>query len=262
MSASEAERAIRFRRDGYAVRAKSDGRDYWRIMAAYLAADVKREEVLPGGERSRGFSVPCGDGELALHPLSTVNPNRRVFRAVFDGGTYVLKWASRGTLGLGSLTGRISCLTYFGRLFGLVRRAVDAGCAATQDYLLVAEKPLSPFRQETLVLLEYVEGEALGGKSDLAPYREALREAMADLAGHGLTIDDISPFNFLAAGGRIRVIDLSCRPPTRLNVVKMIMKMNARYGLDIPVRGAVDNLLRALLGMRYAVRGWFGKDDF
>lgn len=250
------------RRDGFTVYAAEDNAEWLRIMDAYLAAGVTFEAVQDGGARGREFAVTHGGEEFRFKALSRGNPGRLVFRAESGGKSYVLKWTNRKTLGLYRLLPGIPGVTYYTRLLRKVSRAVANGCDVTQNYYLVAERPRSLFRMDVLILMEYVEGQSMGRQEDFAPFRERLEKTVAGLVRHGLTLDDLSPFNFLLAGDAIKAIDLSCRPPTRLNAVKMIMKMNVRYGLRLPIEGLANKAVRALLGMRYAVRGWFGKKDF
>lgn len=254
----------RFREDGFDVCEKDDGAAYWRIIQAYRSAGIDRDTLM--ARQSGGHDpviVATGTGTMEFHPLVYNNPKRMVFKVIDGGRQYILKWMRRGSAGLNRVWPWGKGLTYHTRLFEMVRRAVDGGCVSTQDYRLVAEKWLSTFRMEAFVLLEYVEGVAFAYKENQDALLPALRRSTEDLIRHGLTLDDLSPYNFLVGDdGVIRFIDLSCRFPTRLNAVKMIMKMNNRYGIDLPVRGWRDTLLRSFLAARYAVLGRLGGKEF
>lgn len=262
MTGGAARPAVSHRRiAAYDIYAKDDGRDYWSLAHAYLQAGVRQGELAKSLPDKPEFTLGAGENAMLFSTLSCSNPKRLVFRVDTRYGRYLLKWMRRGSIGLKRLFPNSAGLTYYTRLFQKVRRAVDGGCEATQDYYLVAERWIGAFRMEVVTVLEYIEGEPMGWRDDYSPFADQLARMAESLFRHGLTLDDMSPDNFLVTSNGIRAIDLSCRPPTRLNTVKMAMKMNARFGLDIPVRGAIDRTLRALLSMRYAARKWVGKRD-
>ncbi|MCC8189074.1 MAG: hypothetical protein LIP77_00365 [Planctomycetes bacterium] len=246
---------------GYRLCGRDDGTDYWRLVVGLLEAGVDRAR-LATDPAARDIAVRRDGREIRYRALTWTNPRRHVFRVYADGQSFILKWMRQRCLGLDRLLPGWPGVTRNTRLFRLVRRAVDQGCDRTQDYLLVAERPLAPFVRESVVLLEYLAGEPLGRQPDLGPFTEELRATVTNLIRHGLTLDDLSPFNFLVTDSGIKAIDLSCRRPTRLQAVKMLLKMNTRYGLGIPVRGLVDTILARLLAARYALRRLTGKRDF
>lgn len=243
----------------YDIYAKDDGRDYWRIAHAYLQSGIRREELAKNWPEKPEFTLGAGEGAMRFTGLSCVNPKRVVFRVETLDGVYLLKWMRIRSSGLKRLFPGSIGLTRYTRLFRKVRDAIENGCRSTQDYLLVAERWVGWFRMEVVTVLEYVEGESMGERDDYGPFAEDLTRAAEDLLRHDLTLDDMSPYNFLLTPDGVKVIDLSCRPPTRPNAVKMVMKMNRRFGLAIPVHGLVNRLIGALLAARYVVRGWLGK---
>lgn len=247
--------------DGYDIYCKDDGEEYWRILKACIDENIDQDELIRNDPAKPVFTVRRGGVSLELHPLVFTNPKRMVFRVEARDKRFILKRARMGTLGLKRLLPGAMGLTYFTRIMRTVNRAVRSGCDATQDYLLVAEKGLSAFRQEVWLLLGYVEGEPLGDLP-LEAHRRELKATVEELLRHGLTMDDLTLHNFLVdGGGRVRAIDISCRPFTRLQAVKMAMKMNARYGLGLPIRGVTDNLLRAALAVRYRIKRALGVDE-
>lgn len=238
----------------YDIYEKDDGLDYWRIVHAYLQAGVTQHDLAARLPEKAAFTLGVGEGEMRFTTISCTNPKRLVFLVETSEGKFLLKWMRRGSLGLKRLFPNSIGLTQYSRLFRKVREAIDNGCAATQDYRLVAERWVGWTRMEVLAVLEYVEGAHMGDQDDYSPYVARLRTAVEEILRHGLTLDDLSPYNFIVAEDGIKVIDLSCRPPTRVNAVKMVTKMNARYGLALPIRGVVDNCLRALLAVWYGLR--------
>lgn len=243
---------------GYDICVKDDGEDYWRIVKACIDENIDQDELIRNHPAKAVFAVKRDGVELGLHPLVYTNPKRMVFRVEMGERRFILKRARMGTVGFKRLLPGIMGLTYFTRIMRKVNRAVLNGCDATQDYLLVAEKGLSAFRQEAWLLLGYVEGESLGGLP-LEPHRRELARTVEELIGFDLTMDDLTLHNFLVdGGGRVRGIDISCRPFTRLHAVKMVMKLNAQYGLNLPVRGLANNLVRAALALRYRIKKVLG----
>lgn len=245
------------RADGYRLSAKNDGREYWPAVRACIAENIARDDLIRDREAKREIRVSRDGVDLTLAPLMFNNPKRMVFRMDWEGRRYILKWARMGALGLDRLFPRTPGWTYFTRIMVLVNRAVRSGCDATQDYFLVAEKPAGRWRREAWVLLGYLEGESLGDMPENS-LRPELRRTVEELLSHGLTMDDLTLHNFLVDGDRVRAIDISCRPFTRLQAVKMAMKMNARYGLGVPLRGFGDRLIRCLLAARYRLRRALG----
>ncbi|MDR1744730.1 MAG: hypothetical protein LBS30_03140, partial [Planctomycetota bacterium] len=124
------------------------------------------------------------------------------------------------------------------------------GCDATQDCFLVAERWIGAFRSEVWVLMQYLEGVTLERMQDFAPHRTALEETARELLRHDLTMDDVAPGNFIVADDRIRAIDISCRPFSRLHKVSMIWKLNHAYGLGLSVTNRLDRILYALSAIR------------
>lgn len=255
------EALLRVKRDGFAVVLKNDGNDYWSAVRACVAENIDQEALI----RARPavpptFRVRRDGQDIVLVPMAYGNPKRMVFRMEWAGRRYVLKRARMGTIGLDRLAPGVIGLSYFTRIMRKVDRAVRNGCGATQDYFLVAERRTAAFRNEVWALLEYVEGESLGDQPEGA-YRPELRRTVEELLRHGLTMDDLTLHNFLVGDGAVRAIDVSCRPFTRLQAVKMTMKMNARYGLDLAVGGLWNRAIRALLMARYRVRALLGEKD-
>lgn len=223
MEQNPSEPLVRFRRNGYDVYAKNDGRDYWAVVEAYLR------------------------GELPATPLGMHRDGkRRVYLVEAAGRQYVLKWATMGTPGFKRFFPWYIGLTYFTHILRKVDLALRRGCGATHDIYLVAEKWTGVFRQEVLVLMEYVKGESLGNQPEFAPYRDALRTAMTDMRKHGLTLSDFNASNFIVTGGGIKIIDLACRVPTSVNLIKDAMKLKEHYGVDLPVEGMVSELLHVI----------------
>lgn len=240
---------------------KNDGGDYWPMVMACIDANIDQDELIRNFPAKPPITVRQGDVEMVLRPLVYSNPKRMVFRLDADGRSFVLKRARMGTAGFKRLLPGVMGLTYYTRIMRMVNRAVEEGCDVTQDYYLVAEKTLSPFRQEVWVLLHYLNGDSLGEKPDFPVWRGRLMETVATLLRHGLTMDDLTLHNFLVEEGKIRAIDISCRPFTRLQAVKMAIKMKARYGLELPVTGFSASLIRSLLTIRYSLQRALGKAD-
>lgn len=253
---------VRQARDGYDVYMKNDGRDYWPIVKVCIEENIDQDALIRNFPAKPPIPVRRDGLELELKPLVYSNPKRMVFRLDLDGRSYVLKRARMGTAGFKRLLPGVMGVTYFTRIMRMVNRAVRAGCDVTQDYYLVAEKPVSAFRQEVWVLLGYLDGDSLGAEADFPVWRDGLTETVKTLIRHGLTMDDLTLHNFLVEAGKVRAIDISCRPFTRLQAVKMAIKMNARYGLNLPVTGFFDTLLHLLLTVRYRLRRAFGKADY
>lgn len=245
------------KRDGFEVHAKNDGVDYWAAVRACMAENIDQDELIRNRPARPTFRVRRDGLDITLVPMAYRNPKRLVFRMEWEGRRYVLKRARMGTVGLDRLLPGVMGLTYFTRVMRLVNRAVRNGCGATQDYFLVAEKRTAAFRNEVWALLEYLEGDSLGDQPEGA-FRPELKYAVAELLRHDLTMDDLTLHNFLVGGGRVRAIDVSCRPFTRLQAVKMTMKMNARYGLGLVVGGFLDKLIFALLSVRSRLRTALG----
>lgn len=253
----------RFAVDGYDIYMKDDGVDYWRIVKACMDENIDQGELIRNYPAKPVVTVRRDGVDLSLHPLMYTNPKRMVFRAEMDGRRFVLKRARMGTVGFKHLLPGVMGLTYYTRIMRIVNRAVRAGSDVTQDYFLVAEKKLSAFRQEVWLLLGYVEGEPLGNLP-MDVHRREVVATMEEMFRHGLTMDDITLHNFMVdAKGKVRAIDLSCRPFTRLQAVKMAIKMNARHAVAFPIRGFANNLLRLALAIRYRLkRALGGTKDF
>lgn len=250
-------RPIQYRKaDGYDVYAKSNGGDYWRIVKACIGENFDQAGMMRSFPALPEPMTIRRDGmEITLRVLAYANPKRLVFRLETEGRTFILKRARMGTAGFKRLFPWAIGLTYFTRIMRLVDKAVRAGCRATQEYFLVAEKRLSFFRHEVWALIEFIEGESLGREEDVSRWNGELRETTEELLRHNLTMDDLTPYNFLVTGGKIKAIDISCRPFSRLQAVKMAMRMNQRYGLDLPIAGIVNNIIRFLLSTRDRLRG-------
>lgn len=247
-------------RDGdYDIYTKNDGVDYWRIVRACIDENIDQAELIREKRWGAKFAIDRNGVRAEATALVFVNPKRLVLKvetgAETGGRKFILKRAYMGTPGFKRLLPGVIGLTYFTRIMKLVNRAVANGCAATQDYFLVAERRAAPFRSEVWVLIEYLEGRGLdwfGAKGDC--YFPALAETARELLRHNLTMDDAAPGNFIVDPENpdsVRAIDLSCRPFPRLQKASMTWKLNRLYGLDLPVAGVLDKLLYALANARY-----------
>lgn len=253
---SAAKPILRFGKDGFDVSMKNDGVDYWRLAKACVDENVNQAELMREPYGHHVIQVDRDGVRAELVAMAWTNPKRLVFRMEVDGKRYVVKRAFMRSPGFKRFLPWVMGLTYFTNVMRQVNAAVRNGCDATQDYYLVAERWISFFRQEVWVVLEYMEGELLLLKEDFAPYRAKIRAAALELFAHELTMDDLTLGNFLLGDDdKVRTIDVSCRPCVRLQTVKMAVKLNTLYGLDIPVKGVFNRLLYALLAWRYRLRG-------
>lgn len=255
---------LRRRQDGFDVFVKDDGVDHWRLARACMRAGIDQKALIAKYPECPVFSIDDGETKATATPLAYTNPKRLVLRVEAGDRTYVLKRACMGSPGFKRLFPWVTGMTYFTRIMRKVDAAVRAGCAATQDVYLVAERWLSPFRQEVWVLLQYIEGDGNWRSRDGAERmpdadRRALRQTAEELLRHNLTMDDLAPGNFVRSAGGFRAIDISCRPFTRLQKAKMMWKLNARYELELPVRGLSCRLLYAFLSVRYGLLKALGK---
>ena len=252
---------LRSHRDGYNVFVKNDGEDYWRIVLACIRENIDQDALMRNYPAKPDIPVSRDGLEMVLKPFVYSNPKRMVFRLDIGDRRFVLKRARMGATGLKRFFPLAMGLSYFTRIMRFVDRAVRAGCTVAQDYFLVAERPLSAFRQEAWILLEYIDGDSLGYNAAPDELRRELTEVVLRLVRNGLTMDDLTLHNFLVVAGReIRAIDISCRLFTRLQAVKMIMKMNLRYGLGIPIRGVRNTIIRTILAARYRLKKAFGHE--
>jgi Lipopolysaccharide core biosynthesis protein (WaaY). len=246
---------LRRRADGFDIYAKNDGVDYWRLAKACIDENIDQAALRRDLAHHATLPLDRNGVEAELYVMAFGNPKRLVLRMDTEGKRYVVKRAFMGSPGFKRLLPGVMGLTYFTRVMKLVSAAVRAGCAVTPDCYLVAERWVSPFRLEVWTVWEYVEGRRLFRPEEFEAHRGELSRTALELMKHGLTMDDVVPGNFLFNESRARAIDISCRPFTRLQKVKMALKLNARYGLGLPVEGVVDRLLAALLSARYRLRG-------
>ena len=243
---------------GYDVFVKNDGTDYWRLVKACIDENIDQAELIRNHPAMPQFRIDCGGREILLTPLVYTNPKRMVFKMDYDGRSFVLKRARMGSPGFKRFLPWMMGLTYFTRIMKKVNAATRAGCAVTQDFYLVAEKWLAPFRQEVWVLIQYLEGDLLLHAPDYTVHLDALRATASELLRHGLTMDDLTLGNFLLHENSVGAIDISCRPFTRLQSMKMTLKLNSRYGLNLPVTGLANRTVHGLLSLRYRIRRALG----
>lgn len=247
---------LRRRAADFDVYVKNDGVDYWRLAKACIDENIDQAQLML--RRHEPQTIPLDrDGVRAeLVTMAWTNPKRLVFRMEVDGKRYVVKRAFMRSPGFKRFLPWVVGLTYFTSVMKQVNAAVRNGCTATQDCYLVAERWLSPFRQEVWAVLEYLDGEPLIFADDSASHLPAVRACALELLAHGLTMDDLTLGNFLLGpGGVVRAIDVSCRPCLWLQKVKMAVKLDALYGLDMPVSGVFDRILYRMLEGRYRRRG-------
>ena len=244
--------------DGFVVHCQRDGTEYWRLVKACIDENIDQGALIRGFPEMPDIPIDRNGIRAVLKPIVFNNPKRMVFRLEWEGRVFILKRAFMGTIGLRRVLPWVMGTTYFTRIMKLVDKAVRNGCRATQGYCLVGERWLSALRQEVWVLLEYVEGRPFATAADVAPRKQAFVDAVEDLLRHGLTLDDLVPGNFLDDGEKVRAIDISCRPFTTLQSAKMRMKMNARYGLNLPMRKKREAVLAFVLGLRYRMRKALG----
>ncbi len=242
---------VRRREGDYDVYAKNDGVDYWRLVKACIDENIDQAALIREQKWGAAFSIDRNGvkGEAAV--MAVTNPKRMVLRLDAGGRSFVVKRAFMGSPGFKRFLPGVVGLTYFTRIMKLVDAAVREGCDATQDCFLVAERWVGPFRSEAWVLLQYLEGKLLRHCGDIEALIPALRETAGELLRHNLTMNDLAPGNFIVGGDRIRAIDISCRPVSRLHRVSMIWKFNKRYNLGLPVTNPVDKILYALTAFRH-----------
>lgn len=259
MGDSAAPAIVRSVDGGFVIHATRDGGDYWRLVKACIDERIDQQELIRNLPAKPDIPIDRDGIRAVLKPIVFTNPKRMVFRLEWEGRAFILKRAFMGTIGLRRVLPTAMGVTYFTRVMKLVDAAVRGGCRSTQGYYLVAERWLSFLRQEVWVLLEYVEGKPMP-QSDVAPRKQALVDAVEDLLRHNLTLDDLSLGNFLDNGEIVRAIDISCRPFVTLQSAKMRLKMNALYGLGLPMRNAGERIAAWLLGVRYRVRKALGME--
>lgn len=241
----------------FMVHSKDDGVDYWRLVKACVDEKIDQDALRRMWSEKPKLSVVRDGIDVVLCSIVFSNPKRMVFRVEWEGREFILKRAFMGTVGLRRMLPGSMGITYFTRVMRKVDAAIRAGCRSTQGYYCVAERWLSPFRQEVWVLLECVPGRALLPQQ-LPARREAFRAAVEDLLLHRLTMDDLALGNFLDDGEAVRAIDVSCRAFTTLQTAKMRLKLSALYGLDLPARGGGERACAWFLRLRYRVREWLG----
>lgn len=246
---------LRNRDGGFDIYAKNDGVDYWRLVEACIDENIDQDALRRDLDHHATLQLDRNGVRAELYVMAFGNPKRLVLRMDVDGKRYVVKRAFMGSPGFKRLLPGVMGLTYFTRVMKLVNAAVRDGCDATSDCYLVAERWVAPFRLEVWTMWEYIEGRRLFRPDEFVPHREEMARMAEELIRHGLTMDDVVPGNFLFSESRARAIDISCRPFSRLQKVKMALKLNARYGLGLTLDGLADKLLAALLTTRYRLRG-------
>lgn len=236
------------------------GFHFWRgdhegvgLVAACIAAGVDHAAVLGRPDPGAPLVVERDGFSLRLFPLAWRNRKRLVLRVEGGERTYVLKRVNRGSLNWSRLFPGVFGLSYFTRVMRRVGPAVERGCGAVQDVLVVAERGLGLSRQDAWVLLEYIDGVSVGMEGG-REHESGMVACAEELLRYGLTLDDVSRGNFLWDGERVRAIDMSCRDPECLERAKMIEKIRVRYGYVVPKRRFLDRLLCGLVGLRYRVR--------
>ncbi|MDR0361240.1 MAG: hypothetical protein LBJ46_00910 [Planctomycetota bacterium] len=216
--------------DGFDAYVKADGTDYWRILRTFLHGGVEAENL----KHNRG--------------------KRKVHAFDFGGRRYVLKRDLMRSLGLRHVFPG-GGWTYHTRIMRKVNRAVDLGCRATPDIYLVAERWKGRFRQEAFVLMEFVEGTILRDAGDAGNYRDAIREAMLEMHRFGLTLSDVNSRNFLVGPDGVKVIDIACRFPDFLSIIRDGLKVKARYNVELPVTGLMNRFFGFAIAVFYTLRG-------
>lgn len=243
---------LRIRDGDYDICMKNDGMDYRRLVRACIDENIDQPALIREKKYGARFSMERNGVKADLAVLAFMNPKRLVLRMETEGRKFVVKRAYMGSPGFRRFFPNAIGLTYFTRIMKKVNAAVRDGCDATQDYFLVAERWLSPFRSEVWTLMEYLEGGLLEWRPDSGPYKPALRETALSLLRHNLTMDDVAPGNFIVGeDGSVRAIDLSCRPFSRWQKASMTWKLNRVYNLGLPVRGWAEKIVCALYGFRY-----------
>ncbi|MDR1612473.1 MAG: hypothetical protein LBT97_06770 [Planctomycetota bacterium] len=227
----DGERApVHSRKDGFDVYNRAGGKDYWPVLEAFLRGRVETENL--------------------KHNRS----KRKVYAFEYGGARYVLKRDLMRSAGLRRLFPG-GGWTFHTRAMRKVNRAVDRGCRATPDIFLVAERWTGLLRQEVFALMEFVDGEMLLLGGEIAKYRSAIGEVMAELHAHGVTLSDVNARNYLVGPRGLKVIDLACRFPDALEMARDAVKVKIKFAVDLPPRGIVDASLRAAIALFYKIRG-------
>lgn len=228
---------LHWRRDGYDVYVKNDGRDYWPIVEAYLRDTQKSRKSL-------------------IHRNGT---NNQVYLVNTDSGKFVIKAGRKHTLGLRRFFPNAIGLTFYTRILCKVNRAVRRNFRHTADIYLVMEKWRGGIWLDYLILMEYVEGPVLSSLGNYAAYRDDLRRTMAEMRAHELTLEDTNPGNFIVSKEGIKAIDLGCRIPTFYYKVRESIRLRDFYGIDLPLKDPVSRFIGVLIKARIWLRKKFSK---
>lgn len=221
--------AIFERRDGFFVLKRNDGIDYWQIYERFRR-NISQTKTMIAKKRGK------------------------TSRYTEMGKTYVVKEFTMGTpFPNCRLAGRMGLSANIA-IMRKVNAAVDAGCRVTQDFFMVAEKNISLFRKQVVLILEYLEGHTPVDEDEFKRYEGMTGRVFTELHRHRLTLSDFSLGNFIVDGTSLRVIDLSCRFPFFLNKVKDCIKLRELYGIKIEISGWFDRLIQAALILRNKVR--------
>ena len=203
---------------GYRVRMLNDGTDYLKIVEDYLDGRIVAEAIAPG---------------------------KNVYKVIRDGRAYVLSIKRHRKRILSHRLVRAVTRRYiYSRMLEKVANAIHLGCRATPRLFFVAEKGSWQTPFDAILLQEYVPGRPLNRSSDITSHLASVRKSVAELHDYNLSSRDLHPGNWVFNGKRIIIIDFWPKiPGGHINRVKDYLRIRNNYGIKMPRRGWIDNIL-------------------
>lgn len=216
---------IKYFMDGYRVCALDDGRDYPDLARRFARGGIPSKRIDNNPEHHR----------------------REVHLVELDGRKYVIKKDLRPGKEWSQRLWQMLIGPRDSSVMKRVNRAVDAGCDVIPRTFLVAEKVRWRLVVESVQIIEFIEGRPPDFTLDPPEIKRDIAAAMTKLYSYRLAHTDIRRANFLVIGNGVKIIDLTFRGTYFMGRMKGIVRLKARFKVDIPLEGWCDRTLFAVV---------------
>ncbi|EDK0394155.1 heptose kinase, partial [Salmonella enterica] len=150
---------------------------------------------------------------------------------------------------------------YYEKLFRQTERVRREGFSALNDFYLLAEIKTLRYVKTYVMLIEYIEGIELVDMPEISDeVREKIKRSIFFLHQHNMVSGDPHKGNFILQGGKIRIIDLSGKRPSRQRRAKDRIDLERHYGIKNDVKDIGFYLLIYKKKLRNFLRRIKGKE--
>ncbi|EAS1139583.1 lipopolysaccharide core heptose(II) kinase RfaY, partial [Salmonella enterica] len=214
-----------------------DGEKYIEIFKDFLAYNHQVTKVFRNIEDTKVVLINTDYGKYILKVFSPkVKNTERFFKSLVKGD-------------------------YYEKLFRQTERVRREGFSALNDFYLLAEIKTLRYVKTYVMLIEYIEGIELVDMPEISDeVREKIKRSIFFLHQHNMVSGDPHKGNFILQGGKIRIIDLSGKRPSRQRRAKDRIDLERHYGIKNDVKDIGFYLLIYKKKLRNFLRRIKGKE--